>query len=131
MAKRPALSKAEMEVAHIVWTLQGATVRQVLEALPATRQVDYKTVQTYLRRLEGKGYLTSRREGRSLVYAACVRPKLVIRDTVRDFVGRLFGGEALPLVEHLIREEGLSHDEIGKLRHLLDELESSPDASSA
>jgi predicted transcriptional regulator len=131
MAKRPALSKAEMEVAHIVWSLQGATVRQVLEALPASRHVDYKTVQTYLRRLEAKGYLTSHREGRSLVYAASVRPKLVIRDTVRDFVGRLFGGEALPLVEHLIREEGLSHDEIGKLRHLLDELESSPDASSA
>jgi predicted transcriptional regulator len=131
MAKRPALSKAEMEVAHIVWTLQGATVRQVLEALPASRQVDYKTVQTYLRRLEAKGYLSSQRDGRSLVYTASVRPKLVIRDTVRDFVGRLFGGDALPLVEHLIREEGLSQDEIGKLRHLLDELESAPDARNS
>ena len=85
-------------------------------------------MQTYLRRLEAKGYLSSQRDGRSLVYTASVRPKLVIRDTVRDFVGRLFGGDALPLVEHLIREEGLSQDEIGKLRHLLDELESAPDA---
>jgi len=123
MAKRPALSKAEMEVAHIVWTLQGATVRAVLEALPANRNVDYKTVQTYLRRLEAKGYLSSKRDGRSLVYSASVRPKLVIRETVHDFVGRLFGGEALPLVEHLIREEGLSQTDIGRLRELLDELE--------
>ena len=131
MSKRPALSKAEMEVAHIVWELQEATVRQVLEALPSQRQVDYKTVQTYLRRLEAKGYLHSRRDGRSLVYSASVRPRQVIRDTVQDFVGRLFGGNSLPLVEHLIREKGLTQDDIGKLRDLLNELETEPHATRA
>ena len=129
MSKRPALSKAEMEVAHLVWQLQEATVRQVLEALPAQRQVDYKTVQTYLRRLEAKGYLVSRRDGRSLVYTASVRPRQVIRDTVSDFVNRLFGGKSLPLVEHLIREENLTTDDIGKLRDLLNELETESHAS--
>jgi predicted transcriptional regulator len=129
MAKRPALSKAEMEVAHLVWSLQDATVRQVLEALPESRDVDYKTVQTYLRRLEAKGYLASRRDGRTLVYTASVRPRQVIKETVRDFVNRLFGGEPLPLVEHLIREEGLSQDDLGRLRSLLKELESGDDAS--
>ena len=128
MAKRAALSKAEMEVAHIVWNLNGATVRQVLEALPRRRKIDYKTVQTYLRRLESKGYLTSKRDGRSFVYSASIRPRQVIRETVSDFVGRLFGGDSLPLVEHLIREDGLTADEIDKLRELLDDLEASNNA---
>ncbi|REJ90054.1 MAG: BlaI/MecI/CopY family transcriptional regulator [Planctomycetota bacterium] len=128
MPKRAALSKAEMEVAHIVWERGDATVRQVLEALPTRRKIDYKTVQTYLRRLESKGYLTSKRDGRSLVYSASVRPRQVIRETVSDFVGRLFGGESLPLVEHLIREDGLTGEEIRKLRELLDELEASNNA---
>ncbi|MCA9082200.1 MAG: BlaI/MecI/CopY family transcriptional regulator [Planctomycetaceae bacterium] len=123
MSKRRALSKAEMEVARIVWDRQQATVREVLEALPEDRQIDYKTVQTFLRRLEAKGYLTSKRAGRSLVYSASVRPNQVIRETVKDFVGRLFDGEPLPLVEHLIREQGLDQSEIAQLRTLLSDLE--------
>ncbi len=124
MSDRPALSRAEMEVARIVWTLKEATVRQVLENLPETRDINYKTVQTFLRRLEGKGYLSSRREGRSLIYTADARPKQVIRDTVRDFLNRLFNGEPLPLVEHLIRDQGLEKQDLTQLRTLLNELES-------
>jgi predicted transcriptional regulator len=123
MPKRPPLSKAELEVARIVWGLRRATVRQVADALPPDRTLDYKTVQTFLRRLEAKGYVRSTPEGRSLVYAPTVKPERVIRDTVREFLGRLFGGEAMPLMEHMIRDQGLTGEEIEKLRRLLDELE--------
>lgn len=123
MSRRPALSKAEMEIARIVWDMRQATVREVLEALPPGRDIDYKTVQTFLRRLEIKGYLASQRQGRSLVYSARVRPTQVIRETVKDFVGRLFDGEPLPLVEHLIREQGLSENDLDRLRGLLNDLD--------
>lgn len=108
---------------RIVWDLKRATVREVLESLPEGREIDYKTVQTFLRRLEAKGYLSSKRSGRSLVYTAKVRPNQVIRDTVKDFVGRLFDGEALPLVEHLIREQGLRSGDLAELRTILSDLE--------
>ncbi|MBI2825596.1 MAG: BlaI/MecI/CopY family transcriptional regulator [Planctomycetia bacterium] len=121
---RAQLSKAELEVARIVWSLGGATVRQVHEALPADRPLDYKTVQTYLRRLEAKGYLHARRQGKSIHYRPRVRPTQVVRETVEDFVARLFDGEALPLVEYLIADRGLSDDEIARLRALLAQLES-------
>ncbi len=112
-----------MEIARIVWDLQKATVREVLDALPEGRDINYKTVQTFLRRLEAKGYLSSKRNGRSLVYTAKVRPNQVIHETVKDFVGRLFDGEALPLVEHLIREQGLESQDIDQLRTMLNDLE--------
>ncbi len=131
MADRPALSRAEMEVARIVWTLREASVRQVLDNLPENRGINYKTVQTFLRRLEAKGYLLSRREGRSLIYAADVRPKQVVRDTVRDFINRLFNGSPMALLEHLIRDQGLEKAELDQLRHLLSEVEAEPDTSSA
>ena len=124
MSDRPALSRAEMEVARIVWTLREASVRQVLDNLPETRDINYKTVQTFLRRLEAKGYLVSRREGRSLIYTADARPKQVIRDTVKNFLNNLFNGEPLPLVEHLIRDQGLGKDDISQLRNLLNEMDS-------
>jgi BlaI family penicillinase repressor len=122
MPKRPPLPRSEMEVARIVWELGNATVRQVLEALPEERNLDFKTVQTYLRRLNAKGYLCTRREGRSHVYMPCVRPSQVVHDVVEDLVDRLFSGESLPLVQHLIEARGFSDDEIEQLQEMLDQL---------
>ena len=41
MVKRPALSKGELEVARVLWDLGEATVREVHEALPAARTIDF------------------------------------------------------------------------------------------
>ena len=124
MSKRPAVAKSELEVAQIVWRLGEASVRQVLDALPQERGLDFKTVQTYLRRLEAKGYLRTRREGRAKMYSPRVRPKQVVREVVDDLLKLLFGGESLPLFQHLIEDRGLTEAEFEKLRVLLDETES-------
>jgi predicted transcriptional regulator len=126
MAKRPTPAKSEIEVARIVWEQNGATVRQVMEALPDDRGLDFKTVQTYLRRLEAKGYLRTRLEGRSKVYLPSVKPGRVIGEIVDDFINRLFDGEAVPLFQHLIRDRGLSDDDVKLLRAMLDEREGRP-----
>ena len=122
MAKRPALAKSELEVARIVWRLGEATVRQVLDALPPKRGLDFATVQTYLRRLASKGYLRVRQQGRTNVYASSVEPGRVLRELIDDFVDRVFDGETLPLVQHLIQGAELSDDEIDRLQRTLDEL---------
>ena len=127
MARRPALSKAEMEVARIVWNLREATVRQVFEALPAGRNIDFSTVQTYLRRLEQKGYLQTRRQGRAMVYRPRVLPERVIRETIDDLVNRLFDGQTVPLLHHLIRERSISDEELRALREMIDQLEAEHD----
>ena len=123
MARRPPLSKGEMEVARVLWELGQATVRQVHEAFPADREIDFTTVQTYLRRLETKGYVKSKLDGRTLVYGPRVEPRKVIGQAVDELVDRLFGGEALPLMQHLIQEGGISDDELAQLRKLIDRLE--------
>jgi BlaI family transcriptional regulator, penicillinase repressor len=123
MPKRPAVAKSELEVAQIVWERGRASVREVLEALPPRRNLDFKTVQTYLRRLEAKGYLRKRREGRAMIYVPRVEPRRVLREVIDDFVERLFGGESLPLVQHLIHDRGLSAAELRELRTMLDEFE--------
>lgn len=129
MTRRPALSKGEMEVARLLWELGEATVRQVHEALPAERTIDFTTVQTYLRRLDAKGYVRTWLERRTRVYAPKVKPATVIRETVNDLVDRLFGGETLPLVQHLIEERGIGGEGLAELRQLLDRLEEESDDS--
>jgi BlaI family transcriptional regulator, penicillinase repressor len=122
MPKRPRLAASELEIAQIVWRLGEAGVREVTDALPADRKLDFWTVQTYMRRLKAKGYLRTRREGRSNIYSAAVRPASVVRELVSDFVDRTFGGQALPLVQQLIDDRGLSDDEIDQLQAMLDGL---------
>ena len=127
MPPRPGLSKAELEIARIVWELKDASVRQVFEALPSGREIDFTTVQTYLRRLEDKGYLNVRLEGRNRMYSPKVRPQTVIRETVGEMVDLLFGGETMPLVKHLVEDRKFSSSDIEQLRELLDRLEGGGD----
>ena len=122
MVDRPALSKGEMEVARALWEVGPATVREVFESLPAQR-MDFSTVQTYLRRLESKAYAGSKLKGRVRIYSARAKARTVIRETVDDLVQRLFGGETMPLVRHLIEERGIGKTEIAELRELINELE--------
>ncbi len=122
MSQRPALAKSELEVARIVWNLGKATVRQVLDALPEDRRLDFKTVQTYLRRLQAKGYVHCRRQGRTNVYSSRVRPGQVIRQVVDDMVNRLFDGQPFPLVQHLLESPGLSDEQVERLQETLDQL---------
>ena len=122
MAKRPPPAKSELELARIVWDLGQATVREVYEALPEDRELDFWTVQTYLRRLKTKGYLKTRRQGRNNVYSPRVDPARVMGDVVDDFLNRLFDGEALSLFQQLIHHKGLSDEEIDELQKTLNEL---------
>lgn len=122
MSGRAALSKGEMEVARILSDLKRATVREVHDSFPAERAIDFTTVQTYLRRLEAKGYAKAELDGRTRVYTPRVKLRTVIRETLDDLIDRLFGGEALPLVRHLIEERGVSDDELAELRQLIERL---------
>jgi BlaI family transcriptional regulator, penicillinase repressor len=123
VVEKPALSKSEMEIVRLLWEIGPATVREIHAEVCKSRQADFATIQTFLRRIESKGYATSKLDGRTRVYSAKTRPRTVIRDTVDDLIVRLFGGETMPLVKHLIEERGIEASEIEELRKLVDRLE--------
>ena len=123
MAKQDPLSRAELEVARVLWKLKQASVRQVFEALAERRDTDFWTVQTLLRRLEKKEYVKSKLDGRVRIYQPRAKPQTVVNRLTEDFLDRVFDGEAMPLVQHLIQNKGLSESEIAALRKLLDEKE--------
>lgn len=115
-----------MEVARVLWELGTGTVRQVVDAMGETRKLDFSTVQTYLNRLETKGYVTSELKKRVKHFTSRVKPNQVIREAVDDFVNRLFGGASLPLLRHLIDEGRVTPEEIAQLRAMLDDFQDDP-----
>ena len=123
MGKRPlrAMSPAETEILRLVWQRGEATVQQIHGALPAGRKVAYKTVQTLLRRLEEKGYLTHKTEGKAHVFCPAVKREAVVKRTVLDFLDRLFGGDPRPLMHFLAQEGRIDAKDVEELRKLIDE----------
>jgi BlaI family transcriptional regulator, penicillinase repressor len=116
-----AVSRAETEVLRIVWQLRQATVQQVADQLPVDRGIAYATVQTLLRRLEKKGYIKHRIEGKAHVFIPAARKEQVIQRSVRDFLDRLFDGEPLPLVQHLAAHGHITTEDIERLKDLIQE----------
>lgn len=99
----------------VVWDHGPATVRDVYEALRARRRIAYTTVMTMMNVLERKGHLRKRAEGRSFRYQP-VRPRTqVVKAMVREFLDRVFGGSAQPLLAHLIEDRQLTDDDLREL----------------
>lgn len=119
--KLKAMSPAETEILRLVWQLGAATVQQIHEALPTQRKVAYKTVQTLLRRLEEKGYLKHRMEGKAHVFCPAIKREAVVKRTVLDFVDRLFGGDPRPLMQFLAEDGRIDAEDIEKLRKLINQ----------
>jgi len=117
--KLRAMSPTETEILRLVWELNEATVQQIRDQLPQDKCPAYNTVQTLLCRLEEKGYLQHRLEGRAHVFSPLAKPQEVIKTTVRDFLGRLFGGDPKPLVQFLAEDGKIDEEDIERLRRLI------------
>ena len=117
-SKRPAMSPAETEVLRLVWQSREATVQQVYDGLPPNRKVTYVTIATLLRRLEEKGYLKHHVRGKAFVYAPAAKKEDVITRTIGDLVERLFGGNPVPLMQHLAQHSGITDEDIERLKGL-------------
>ena len=117
------LTDTELEIMHVVWELDGGTVRQVHELLNKQRPLAYTTVMTMMNILEEKGHLTWRKEGRAYRYEP-VRPKnQVISGMVDDFVGRVFEGSAAPLVVSLVKDKKISKKDLDEIARMIRETE--------
>jgi predicted transcriptional regulator len=122
MTKRAlrALSPAETEILRLVWQRRTATVQQVCDSLPRERDIAYATVQTLLRRLEKKGYLKHRTEGKAHVFYPAAKQEAVITRSVNDFLGRLFGGDPIPLMHYLAEHGKITPEDIEALKRLIE-----------
>jgi BlaI family penicillinase repressor len=118
--KLPRISPAETEILQLLWQLGEATVQQTCDNLPPRRRIAYATVQTLLRRLEKKGYITHRTEGKAHVFLPAAKREDVIKRSVGDFVNRLFGGDPIPLMHYLAEHGKISTEDIEELKRLVE-----------
>lgn len=115
------LSALQLAVMRVVWGRGEATTAEVVADLGARRGLAHTTVATLLTRLERRGVLTQRREGRTLIYRALFSEPEVRRSMVADLVAMLFRGDSSALVAHLVREDEVAPDDLARIQARLGE----------
>lgn len=115
------ISERELDVMQALWTLEReASVADIHQAMNSSAELAYTTVQTMLHRLESKGQVRRRLEGRAYLYAPVVKEPAAAKAALRSVVDRFFGGSAAELTAHLV-DELMTESELRRVEKLLDE----------
>jgi BlaI family transcriptional regulator, penicillinase repressor len=117
----PDLSPAQREIMDIIWEGGELTANEVRHVLSQSRKVARNTVRTLLERMEEKGWLKHRAEGRTFLYTAARPHNDTIGQKVREVVETVCGGSPETLVTALLDYRGLRADELRRIRQLLDQ----------
>jgi len=112
---RKALSELEHVVMDYLWARGPANSEQVREGLASRRPMKDATVRTILRRLEQKGYVTHRVDGRTYIYSGAERPQNVAVSAVRQIIDRFCSGSVELLLVGMVDQEVVSRRELESL----------------
>lgn len=116
------IATSEWKVMEVLWVQKEAKSAQVVEALFNTGWSD-KTIKTLLSRLQKKGLIDFKKEGRGYIYFPLVEKSDCIEKESNDFVEKIFGGSGKAFMANFLKRENLSESDIEELRALLDEKE--------
>ncbi len=118
------LTDLQIELMRVLWIQGEATVIEVHQRISQQRRLAQGTVATLLTRLEKKGAITHRTEGRQFVYRALVSETEVRRWMLAQVADRLFGGDVPLLIHQLLAEREVSAGDLAEVKALIAERES-------
>lgn len=118
--KRHLLTEVELEFMSELWTLGEGSVRDVLASLPEDRNLAYTSGATILRILEEKGFVESRKEGKSLIYTPLLAKDQYQTRSLQNLSRTLFDDTPATLVARLVDDAGLTEAELEEIRALVE-----------
>ena len=118
--RKTQLSELQLAVMRALWRRGEATTAEVVADLAAERGLAHTTVATLLSRLEKRGAVAQRRDGRSFIYRARLSETEVQRSMVAGLVAALFAGDSAALVAHLVREDEVTPGDLAAIRARLE-----------
>ena len=114
-SSRKPLSRLEHLVMDVVWQRGSAAAEDVREALAERHPMKESTVRTVLKRLEEKGYLTHRVNGRTHIYRGVETPETLAAKAVRQIIERFCGGSVEQLLVGMVANDVVDERELERL----------------
>jgi len=123
MAQAHTLGDLQHAIMRVLWERGEASVAEVHRVLLEERSLAPTTVATMLMKMEKKGVVGHRAEGRRFIYRPRVSEAEVRRSMVDELTGRLFDGNVAALVSHLLHEHDASPEDLDVLRRIVERFE--------
>ena len=112
--KRP-LTELQQAIVDLLWTSGPATAEQIREGIAPAHRLKDSSVRTLLRRLEERGYISHREEGKAFVYEATSAPQQVAAHSIRQLIDRFWSGSVEQFLTGMVDEKILTPAEIARL----------------
>lgn len=109
----------QLAIMRVLWSRGEATASAVHAALLEERGLAPTTIATMLRKMEDKGVVRHRTQGRQFIYQPTIAETDVRVGMVGDLVDRLFRGNPRELVNHMLDAGDLDANELGELIKML------------
>jgi len=119
MSEIQKLATLQLAIMQVLWERGEATVAAVREALAGQRDLAHTTIATMLVKMERKGIVDHRSEGRAYLYRPCIQPEQIKTSMATDLMERLFGGNLTEMMSHLLDESDVSREELNRLKDLI------------
>ena len=112
------LTVKEEEVMQVIWNLEKALVRDILEELPNKNQ-PYTTVASIVRILEKKGFVSHKPYGKTHEYFPLISKAEYRKRKFKGLITHYFDNSIESVVSFLAKEEKLSPKEFEELTKLI------------
>ena len=114
ISARP-LTELQQAILEFIWKRGPATADQVRGALLPAHRLKDPTVRTLLRRLEARGLLSHRLDGKVFRYKAKVARRHVAVRAVQLLIDRFWAGSAEQFLAGMVDEEVVTTEQIERL----------------
>lgn len=113
----------ELELLQLLWMHNGATVRDLYEALRKDREVGYTTILKTLQIMTEKGLVTREEVGKAHLYRAARSEEQTQNQFIQYMSERLFDGSAAQLVLHALSTQAVGSAELKRIKELISQKE--------
>ncbi|KAA3633575.1 MAG: BlaI/MecI/CopY family transcriptional regulator [Bacteroidetes bacterium] len=112
------LSKREEEIMQVLWQLEKAFVKEVIELLPEPKP-HYNTVSTIIRILEDKKFIGHKSFGKTYQYFPLVSKEEYQKSEVGDVIRNYFDNSYKKMVAYFANEEKISEEELDEILKMI------------
>ncbi len=113
------LTNSEWYVMDCLWQRTSMTVMELVGALNQRLGWAKSTTITTLRRMEDKGLVLCRTQGRTKHYSPAVSKDRAVRRETRSFLDKVYQGSVGMMVSAMAEDKALSRAEIDELYEIL------------